>query len=320
MTSKKALGKTADDLFSEESDNWGDLNGLSSQLIVKTETSEEITPKSEVMTKESRVLSEESKEMDSGIKTETSEEITPKSEVMTKESRVLSEESKETDSGIKTETSEEITPKSEVMTEESRVLSEENEVVPSTLSVRNSKFKAGSKKGRSARSKAKNRNEHPNISGVDMDLMDSIAEEARTKARIGTYSTISLAILKYMKKTVPEYSISDDARLLLEDGVTSKYPKLTKNLSLEKGTPRSQARDLDDRDYDKEMILRVAAEARDNPKITVWSPYAYAIFKYLRKTVPEFSISMEARVLLEEAVARKYPNLFEETNTALESI
>jgi len=79
-------------------------------------------------------------------------------------------------------------------------------------------------------------------------------------------------------------------------------------------------RDLDGRDYDKEMIERVAAEARDNPKITVWSPYAYAIFKYLRKTVPEFSISMEARVLLEEAVARKYPNLFEEINTALKSV
>jgi len=29
---------------------------------------------------------------------------------------------------------------------------------------------------------------------------------------------------------------------------------------------------------------------------------------------------MEARVLLEEAVARKYPNLFEEINTALKSV
>jgi len=284
---KKALGKTADDLFSEESDNWGDLNGLSSQLIVKTEASEAITPKSDIKTEESRVLSEEGREMDSGVKTETSEAITPKYDIKT---------------------------------EESRVLSEEHEVRPSAISAGNSKFKAGSKKGRSARPKARSRKKQPKISDIDMDLMESIVKEARTKARIGTYSTISLAILKYMKKTVPEYSISDDARLLLEDGVNSKYPRLAENLSLEKGVLRSQVRDLDGRDYDKEMIERVAAEARDNPKITVWSPYAYAIFKYLRKTVPEFSISMEARVLLEEAVARKYPNLFEEINTALKSV
>jgi len=51
-------------------------------------------------------------------------------------------------------------------------------------------------------------------------------------------------------------------------------------------------------------------EAGKNPRISAWSPMASAILRYLRKTVPEFSISNEARNLLEEAVRDKYPDLW----------
>jgi len=32
---------------------------------------------------------------------------------------------------------------------------------------------------------------------------------------------------------------------------------------------------------------------------------------YLKKTIPEFSISDEARVILEEGLAKKYPEIFQ---------
>ena len=52
-----------------------------------------------------------------------------------------------------------------------------------------------------------------------------------------------------------------------------------------------------------------------NPRITLWSSQSAAVFRYLRKTEPEFSISKEASILIDEAVSKKYPDiwkLFEE--------
>lgn len=47
-----------------------------------------------------------------------------------------------------------------------------------------------------------------------------------------------------------------------------------------------------------------------NPRITLWSSRSSAVFRYLRKTEPEFSISKEASLLIEEAVAKKYPEIW----------
>ena len=47
-----------------------------------------------------------------------------------------------------------------------------------------------------------------------------------------------------------------------------------------------------------------------NPRITLWSSRSSAVLRYLRKTEPEFSISKEASVLIEDAVAKKYPEIW----------
>lgn len=47
-----------------------------------------------------------------------------------------------------------------------------------------------------------------------------------------------------------------------------------------------------------------------NPRITLWSAKSSAVFRYLRKTEPEFSISKEASILIEEAVREKYPDIW----------
>lgn len=48
-----------------------------------------------------------------------------------------------------------------------------------------------------------------------------------------------------------------------------------------------------------------------NPRITLWSSRSSAVLRYLRKTEPEFSISKEASSLIEEAISKKYPEIWE---------
>ena len=67
---------------------------------------------------------------------------------------------------------------------------------------------------------------------------------------------------------------------------------------------------------DKGLNLKALGEAVEgaNSKkqtIAIWSPKISAIMWYLKKTTPEFSISDEARTILEEGLEKKYPELFQ---------
>ena len=61
----------------------------------------------------------------------------------------------------------------------------------------------------------------------------------------------------------------------------------------------------------EEHIAEVKQIVDKNPRITLWSSRSSAVFRYLRKTEPEFSISKEASILIEEAVSKKYPEIWE---------
>ena len=61
----------------------------------------------------------------------------------------------------------------------------------------------------------------------------------------------------------------------------------------------------------QEHIDEVIEIVEKNPRITLWSSKSSAVFRYLRKTEPEFSISKEASILIEEAVSKKYPEIWE---------
>jgi hypothetical protein len=41
-------------------------------------------------------------------------------------------------------------------------------------------------------------------------------------------------VLKYLSKTIPEFSISEEASTLLEEAITMKYPELYEGLKKEK--------------------------------------------------------------------------------------
>ena len=57
-----------------------------------------------------------------------------------------------------------------------------------------------------------------------------------------------------------------------------------------------------------EEVLEIV---RKNPRITLWSVHSSAVFRYLRKTQPEFSISNEASSLIDEVVSQKYPEIWQ---------
>jgi hypothetical protein len=66
---------------------------------------------------------------------------------------------------------------------------------------------------------------------------------------------------------------------------------------------------------DETIIESVLVEVHKNPRISLWSAKSAAVLRFLKKTKPEFSISNEASLLIEEAVKDKHPEiwkLFEE--------
>ena len=67
---------------------------------------------------------------------------------------------------------------------------------------------------------------------------------------------------------------------------------------------------LQENEIKKAHIAEVKEIVDKNPRITLWSSRSSAVFRYLRKTEPEFSISKEASLLIEEAVAKKYPEIW----------
>lgn len=61
----------------------------------------------------------------------------------------------------------------------------------------------------------------------------------------------------------------------------------------------------------QEKIDEIKDDVSSNPRISLWSIKSAAALKYLKKTIPEFSISNEASVLLEDAISNKYPEIWE---------
>jgi hypothetical protein len=69
---------------------------------------------------------------------------------------------------------------------------------------------------------------------------------------------------------------------------------------------------VDDEVVDEDININEVLEIIEkNPRITLWSARSAAVLRYLRKTRPEFSISKEASELIDEAVSKKYPEIWD---------
>ena len=63
-------------------------------------------------------------------------------------------------------------------------------------------------------------------------------------------------------------------------------------------------------EINKEIIPEIIQTVTKNPRITLWSIQSASVLRYLRKTRPEFSISKEASLLIDEAIREKYPEIW----------
>jgi len=99
-------------------------------------------------------------------------------------------------------------------------------------------------------------------------------------------------------------------------GVKSKASK-PEGLDLNPKGDETNALDIQDKGLElkaKTLNLKALGDAvkganSNRQSIAVWSPKISAVMWYLKKTTPEFSISDEARTILEEGLEKKYPEL-----------
>ena len=117
------------------------------------------------------------------------------------------------------------------------------------------------------------------------------------------------------KTSKPEGLDTKDEGLSLNDKALDLKPKGNEPKSLD-----SKDKGLGSKS--KGLNLKALGEAveganSNRQSIAIWSPKISAVMWYLKKTTPEFSISEEARAILEEGLEKKYPELFQKVKEGL---
>ena len=117
------------------------------------------------------------------------------------------------------------------------------------------------------------------------------------------------------KTSKPEGLVSKDEGLSLNDKALDLKPKGNepKSLDLKDKGLSSKAKGLNL----KALGEAVEGANSNRQSIAIWSPKISAVMWYLKKTTPEFSISEEARAILEEGLEKKYPELFQKVKEGL---
>ena len=121
------------------------------------------------------------------------------------------------------------------------------------------------------------------------------------------------------KTSKPEGLDSKDKGLSLNDKALNPKDKTLdlkhkpKSLDLKDKGSDSKAKGLNS----KALGEAVKGANSNRRSIAIWSPKISAVMWYLKKTTPEFSISEEARAILEEGLEKKYPELFQKVKEGL---
>ena len=118
------------------------------------------------------------------------------------------------------------------------------------------------------------------------------------------------------KTSKPEGLDPKDKGLSLNDKALDIKPKVSGPKSLDLKVKGLDLKDKGLGSKAKSLNLKALGEAveganSNRQSIAIWSPKISAVMWYLKKTTPEFSISEEARVILEDGLEKKYPELFQ---------
>jgi hypothetical protein len=123
------------------------------------------------------------------------------------------------------------------------------------------------------------------------------------------------------KTSKPEGLDPNDEGLSLNDKALDLKPKgKPKSLYLKDNGLESKDKGLNSKTNDLNLkALGEAVEGANSNRqsIAIWSPKISAVMWYLKKTTPEFSISEEARAILEKGLEKKYPELFQKVKEGL---
>ena len=150
------------------------------------------------------------------------------------------------------------------------------------------------------------------------DNQDSINNSSEdTGSNVDDISESTEDIVNQDDSSVVDDNVEDDSKTQNEIGESSND-----KISSENGEDSQTSEDVSSNQSSEEIVSNTqeskkqenVAEVLDivdkNPRITLWSSRSAAVFRYLRKTEPEFSISREASILIDEAVSKKYPEIW----------
>jgi hypothetical protein len=65
---------------------------------------------------------------------------------------------------------------------------------------------------------------------IDTHTLDLAVAQGCKDPRISAYSPLVMSVLRYLRKTTPEFSMSETASSLLEEAIREKYPELSKQV------------------------------------------------------------------------------------------
>jgi hypothetical protein len=103
--------------------------------------------------------------------------------------------------------------------------------------------------------------------------------------------------------------IREEKEAMLKESVKEKETSTENKKSSKKedsGVTESKKLVVDDK-----IVEDVLLEVHKNPRISLWSAKSAAVLRFLKKTKPEFSISNEASLLIEEAVKERHPEIWD---------
>ena len=67
-------------------------------------------------------------------------------------------------------------------------------------------------------------------SRIDPQALDLAVVQGCKDPRISAYSPLVMSVLRYLRKTTPEFSMSEVASSLLEDAIKERYPELSEQV------------------------------------------------------------------------------------------
>lgn len=112
------------------------------------------------------------------------------------------------------------------------------------------------------------------------------------------------------REQLEDESSSNDNEEVLEDDPEDNESEVSSEEIRSDVSSEESVQTLQEIKIQEEHVAEVKEIVDKNPRITLWSSRSSAVFRYLRKTEPEFSISKEASILIDEAVSKKYPEIW----------